>query len=148
MTRIRQIMPSLVISDVMMPKKDGYELTKEVREDPAIRHIPIILLTARVDIGMKIESDKALTYLKEVGCSVNESSYIVRFPRTVVQRYVDKMRADYANPERLPERMSPIGMLFSFMNLIRLFRGIRRNFEPGTRKPSTLPESKHRIIVC
>jgi len=53
--RVRQISPSLVISDVMMPKKDGYQLTKEVREDPATRHIPIILLTARADIGMKIE---------------------------------------------------------------------------------------------
>src|SRR4051794_22281773 len=39
-------------------------------------------------------------------------------------------------------------MLFSFMNRYRASRGIRRNREPGTRKPRSWPESKQRMIVC
>ena len=37
----------LIVSDVMMPEMGGYELTKEVKDDPAYNHLPIILLTAR-----------------------------------------------------------------------------------------------------
>ena len=40
--------PNLAILDVMMPKLDGYELTKKLREDEATRSIPVVLLTARV----------------------------------------------------------------------------------------------------
>jgi len=40
--------PNLAILDVMMPKLDGYELTKKLREEEATRSIPVVLLTARV----------------------------------------------------------------------------------------------------
>jgi DNA-binding response OmpR family regulator len=39
--------PDLAVLDVMMPKLDGFELTRRLRADEATREIPIILLTAR-----------------------------------------------------------------------------------------------------
>jgi signal transduction histidine kinase len=46
--------PDLVISDVMMPGKDGYQLCEEIKTDPKTKHIPVILLTARAELSEKI----------------------------------------------------------------------------------------------
>ena len=46
--------PDLVISDLMMPEMDGYELCKQVKSDIQICHIPIILLTALGEEEMQI----------------------------------------------------------------------------------------------
>lgn len=45
----------LIISDIMMPGKDGVALCREVKESIATSHIPFILLTAKTDIASKIE---------------------------------------------------------------------------------------------
>ena len=39
--------PDLAILDVMMPKLDGYEVTRRLRREPATSRLPVILLTAR-----------------------------------------------------------------------------------------------------
>jgi DNA-binding response OmpR family regulator len=45
--RAREVRPDLVITDAMMPKKDGFELCRDLRSDPEFSGMKIIMLTAR-----------------------------------------------------------------------------------------------------
>ena len=82
-------------------------------------------LTILADVGMKVESPRALRYLAGFGCQVDQSSYVVQFPRAVVQACVDRMRKDYGNPQRQPERM---GVRYSHIRFRREPHRIHSDF--------------------
>lgn len=56
--KMRKSDQDLIISDVMMPRMDGNKLTKIVKSDPDLRHLPIILLTAKTQEEDKQKSLK------------------------------------------------------------------------------------------
>lgn len=45
----------LILSDVMMPEMDGFELCRRVKADLQYSHIPVLLLTAKTDVASKVE---------------------------------------------------------------------------------------------
>ena len=45
--RVRKIPPDLVILDVMLPGRSGYDILRDLRADPETRHLPVMMLTAR-----------------------------------------------------------------------------------------------------
>ncbi|MBI5756262.1 MAG: response regulator [Nitrospirae bacterium] len=45
----RETMPTIIISDILMPVMDGYELAYEIKHDEGLKHIPVILITSLMD---------------------------------------------------------------------------------------------------
>jgi len=63
---IRNERPDLVVLDLMLPGRDGWDITRIVRADPTLAGIPIIMLTARVEdtdriIGLELGADDYIT---------------------------------------------------------------------------------------
>lgn len=63
---LRRERPDLVILDLMMPHRDGYEVTTIVRSDKSLAATPIIMLTARVEdtnkiVGLEVGADDYIT---------------------------------------------------------------------------------------
>ena len=54
---IRESKPSLMFLDIMMPKKNGYEVCQEVKEDKSLSDIYIIMLSAK---GQEVDREKGL----------------------------------------------------------------------------------------
>ena len=50
-----QFLPDVILSDMMMPEKDGLQVCRELRERSTTRSIPVVLLTARADEQTKID---------------------------------------------------------------------------------------------
>jgi signal transduction histidine kinase/ligand-binding sensor domain-containing protein/DNA-binding response OmpR family regulator len=53
--KIHEIHPDLVITDLMMPEMDGLTMTKKIKEDFSISHIPVVMLTAKSTMDDRIQ---------------------------------------------------------------------------------------------
>jgi two-component system alkaline phosphatase synthesis response regulator PhoP len=80
---LRREKPDLLLLDLMLPGRDGYDITRLVRGDAALAHTPIIMLTARVE-----DTDKI------VGLEMGADDYVTKpyNPREVVARVRARLR--------------------------------------------------------
>jgi YesN/AraC family two-component response regulator len=52
--KAQEMVPDLIVSDVMMPEKDGFQLCDTLKNDVRTSHVPIVLLTAKSDVSSRI----------------------------------------------------------------------------------------------
>ncbi|MGK2907855.1 MAG: response regulator [Desulfuromonadales bacterium] len=58
LAKAQEIMPDLIMTDIYMPGKNGFELTHAIKQDPVLRHVPVLLLTGSFE---PFDEDKALS---------------------------------------------------------------------------------------
>jgi two-component system alkaline phosphatase synthesis response regulator PhoP len=92
--------PDLVVLDLMLPERDGWDVTRIVRRDPALEATPIVMLTARVE-----------DYDKVFGLELGADDYVTKpfNPAEVVARVRAILRR--AQSEAAPRKMIEAGPL-------------------------------------
>ena len=77
LAKVAQERPDLIVLDIMMPKLDGYETCKALKQNPATHDIPVILLSAK---GRNVD--------QKIGFEVGADDYITKpfSPRKLVER--------------------------------------------------------------
>ncbi len=97
LAQIRKSPPDLLILDLMLPKLPGLEVCREVRRDPSLNRLPILMLTARGD-----EADRV------VGLELGADDYVTKpfSPRELVAR----VRALLRRTEPAGEAEKPIAV--------------------------------------
>ncbi len=66
--------PDLILLDLNLPKKDGPEVLAEIKEDPALKHIPVVILTSSQE-----EEDIVKTYNLHANCYVTKPIDLEQF---------------------------------------------------------------------
>lgn len=89
MSRVRERRPDVILLDVMMPRMDGWQVLEELKSDDALKDIPVVMLTAKVQDQDQIR-----------GWSSGASEYITKpFSPLSLSRVLDDVLSDDPDDE-------------------------------------------------
>ena len=169
---IREHRPDLVLADVMMPRLDGFELLRSIRDDPALRDLPVIMLSARAGGGASAEgldagADDYLTKpfsARELLARVRANLDLARMRRTAteaLQEWNKHLEARVAEEVAAREtaqaglvqaqRMEALGQLaggiaHDFNNVIQAVQGAAGIIEHSPHNAARVLSLAHRIV--
>lgn len=72
------VTPDLILLDLNLPKKDGREVLEEIKNDPSLRHIPVVILTTS-----EAEKDILKSYKLHANCYVTKPMGIDQFVEVI-----------------------------------------------------------------
>ena len=107
--KAQKTIPDIIISDVMMPRMDGYELIKHVKANQITMHIPTMLITAKQELDSKIKGLEtgADDYLSK---PINIRELDARIRNLITMR---KFQQAVAEAEALDTRIEELTMSFA-----------------------------------
>ena len=90
--KAQEVMPDIIISDIMMPKMTGIELCKQIKANFETCHIPVVLLTARIAIehtieGLRIGADDYITKPFNVNLLISRCNNLVNSRRVLQEKF-------------------------------------------------------------
>ena len=95
---IQKDMPSIILSDVVMPRMSGTELCKQIKTDFNTCHIPVVLLTARTAVehnieGLKIGADDYITKPFNTNLLISRCNNLVNSRRLLQEKFSKQPQA-------------------------------------------------------
>lgn len=101
--KVRELMPSLVITDVMMPRMSGVDLCARIKKNYDLCHIPVILLTARQSAeyeieGLRLGADSYLTKPFEIKKLMVVSNNLIHSRRMIQKKFEQNRKFDTEIP--------------------------------------------------
>jgi len=90
-----KIIPDIVISDIIMPEKDGFELCKNIKDNTNTCHIPVILLSARnmqqqIISGYDVGADAYVTKPFDINIITSQISRLIKNRELIRKKYIDQ----------------------------------------------------------
>ncbi|NDW11450.1 hybrid sensor histidine kinase/response regulator [Bacteroides sp. 214] len=133
--------PELIISDVMMPVKDGIEMLSELRADVGISHIPVILLTSRSTVenrieGIELGADDYITKPFDANYLHARVLNLLTQRGKLQQYYRSLLPADTSTAEPLTKTIPSNSQLF----MARLLKAIEKHIGNGNLKVEDLAQ--------
>ncbi|MFQ3616941.1 MAG: response regulator transcription factor [Cyanobacteriota bacterium] len=147
LTLVDQVQPHLIVTDVAMPRMDGFELVRQVRSQPALRLLPVIFLTAlsrteeRIR-GYQLGCDAYLPKpfdLKELGAVVRNLLERSQLIQTEWRRQIRAAEAVEAGANRVTEEhlaaepQSDLGLTLREQGVLSLLADGLSNSQIGDR---------------
>jgi two-component system alkaline phosphatase synthesis response regulator PhoP len=119
---LRRESPDLLILDLMLPDRDGWDLTRLIRSDSTLADLPIIMLTARIEDGDKI-----------IGLEIGADDYIPKpfNPREVVARVKALLRRTQLDNRTYPHILQVGGLILDPGRRELLVNGILTELTPS-----------------
>src|SRR5262245_47801369 len=106
--RVQEVRPDVVLCDIIMPEKDGYEVCEFVKKTPGLSNIPVLLLTGAFE---PFDQDRA----GRVGCD----GFLAKpfEPQTLIAKVKDllKLSGGHAAPPPAPPGPAAVATPFSVM---------------------------------
>jgi len=102
LAKVNQLLPDLILLDVMMPGMDGYEVTKRIRKNKALPYIPILLITAHerssVVKGLDIGADDFIRKPLDVDELLARVRSLLRLKHSIDElEHVSRQREDFVS---------------------------------------------------
>ena len=111
-----------------------------------VEHIHNATLEVLEKTGVKLESERALKFLKDSGCDVNFETRVVKFPSYLVEESIRKSPSSFSVKARIPEddlRISPATLYFMPAAGAKL-----HNEKTGELSVATLEQNNQGVLIC
>src|ERR1700741_4487569 len=97
--KVQDVRPDLVLCDIIMPEKDGYEVCDFIKKTPSLSHIPVLLLTGAFE---PFDQDRA----SRVGCD----GFLAKpfEPQTLIAKVKDLLSQSAARPAAAAPMTRPV----------------------------------------